>query len=44
MFIEPGAPVTTEDLLRGLIIQSGNDAAVALPSRWQATRANSSRA
>ena len=30
MFIEPGAPVTTEDLLRGLIIQSGNDAAVAL--------------
>ena len=30
MFIEPGAPVTTEDLLRGLIIQSGNDAAIAL--------------
>ncbi len=30
MFIEPGTPVTTEDLLRGLIIQSGNDAAVAL--------------
>jgi len=30
MFIEPGAPVTTEDLLRGLIVQSGNDAAVAL--------------
>jgi serine-type D-Ala-D-Ala carboxypeptidase (penicillin-binding protein 5/6) len=30
MFIEPGSPVTTEDLLRGLIIQSGNDAAVAL--------------
>ena len=30
MFIEPGAPVTTEDLLRGMIIQSGNDAAIAL--------------
>ena len=30
MFIEPGAPVTTEALLRGLIIQSGNDAAIAL--------------
>lgn len=30
MFIEPGAPVTTEDLLRGLLVQSGNDAAVAL--------------
>jgi serine-type D-Ala-D-Ala carboxypeptidase (penicillin-binding protein 5/6) len=30
MFIEPGKAVTTEDLLRGLIIQSGNDAAIAL--------------
>ena len=30
MFIEPGAPVPAEDLLRGLIVQSGNDAAVAL--------------
>lgn len=30
MFIEPGAPVTAEDLVRGLIIQSGNDAALAL--------------
>lgn len=30
MFIEPGTPVTTEDLLRGMIIQSGNDAAIAL--------------
>jgi serine-type D-Ala-D-Ala carboxypeptidase (penicillin-binding protein 5/6) len=30
MFIEPGSPVTAEDLLRGLIIQSGNDAAIAL--------------
>lgn len=30
MFVEPGAPVTTEDLLRGMIVQSGNDAAIAL--------------
>lgn len=30
MFIAPGAPVTTEDMIRGLIIQSGNDAAIAL--------------
>ena len=30
MFIEVGKAVTTEDLLRGLIIQSGNDAAIAL--------------
>ena len=30
MFIEPRTPVTVEDLLKGLIVQSGNDAAVAL--------------
>lgn len=30
MFIEAGKVVTLEDLLRGLIIQSGNDASVAL--------------
>jgi serine-type D-Ala-D-Ala carboxypeptidase (penicillin-binding protein 5/6) len=30
MFIQPGVAVTVEDLLRGLIIQSGNDAAIAL--------------
>jgi len=30
MFIEVGTQVTVEDLLRGLIVQSGNDAAVAL--------------
>ncbi|MDX1345752.1 MAG: D-alanyl-D-alanine carboxypeptidase family protein [Sedimenticolaceae bacterium] len=30
MFIEVGKQVTVEDLLKGLIIQSGNDAAVAL--------------
>ena len=30
MFIEPRKPVTVEQLLRGMIIQSGNDACVAL--------------
>ena len=30
MFIEPGKPVTAEDLLRGMIVQSGNDATLAL--------------
>ncbi|MBX3650470.1 MAG: D-alanyl-D-alanine carboxypeptidase [Burkholderiales bacterium] len=30
MFIEPNRPVTVDELLRGLIIQSGNDASVAL--------------
>jgi D-alanyl-D-alanine carboxypeptidase (penicillin-binding protein 5/6) len=30
MFIEPGMQVTVEDLLRGMVIQSGNDASVAL--------------
>lgn len=30
MFIEPRVPVSVNDLLHGLIIQSGNDAAVAL--------------
>ncbi len=30
MFIEPLKPVTVDELLHGLIIQSGNDAAVAL--------------
>src|SRR5712664_3980548 len=30
MFIEPRTPVTVEDLLKGLIVQSGNDAAIAL--------------
>jgi D-alanyl-D-alanine carboxypeptidase (penicillin-binding protein 5/6) len=30
MFIDPATPVTIDDLLHGLIIQSGNDAAVAL--------------
>jgi D-alanyl-D-alanine carboxypeptidase (penicillin-binding protein 5/6) len=30
MFIEPNKPVSVQDLLRGLIIQSGNDASLAL--------------
>lgn len=30
MFIEPRTPATVEDLLKGLIVQSGNDAAIAL--------------
>lgn len=30
MFIEPNMPVTVDELLHGLIIQSGNDAAIAL--------------
>jgi serine-type D-Ala-D-Ala carboxypeptidase (penicillin-binding protein 5/6) len=30
MFIEPNKPVTVDELLRGLIIQSGNDASIAL--------------
>ena len=30
MFIEPGRPVTVGELVRGLIVQSGNDASVAL--------------
>ncbi|MBL8474000.1 MAG: D-alanyl-D-alanine carboxypeptidase [Rhodocyclaceae bacterium] len=30
MFIEPDRPVTVQELIRGMIIQSGNDACVAL--------------
>jgi D-alanyl-D-alanine carboxypeptidase (penicillin-binding protein 5/6) len=30
MFIEPGMQVTVEELMRGMVIQSGNDASVAL--------------
>lgn len=30
MFIEPGKPVTVDELIRGMIVQSGNDACVAL--------------
>ena len=30
MFIEPHKPVTVEELMRGMIVQSGNDACIAL--------------
>jgi D-alanyl-D-alanine carboxypeptidase (penicillin-binding protein 5/6) len=30
MFIEPNKPVTVEELVKGMIIQSGNDASIAL--------------
>ena len=30
MFVEPNRPVTVEELLKGMIVQSGNDACVAL--------------
>src|SRR3954451_19579706 len=30
MFLDPRQPVTIEELLEGLVVQSGNDAAVAL--------------
>jgi serine-type D-Ala-D-Ala carboxypeptidase (penicillin-binding protein 5/6) len=39
MFIEPGRPVTVQELLRGLIIASGNDAAVALAEHAAGTQA-----
>ncbi|MGC2518911.1 MAG: D-alanyl-D-alanine carboxypeptidase family protein [Burkholderiales bacterium] len=30
MFLDPGKPVTVEELLQGMIVQSGNDACIAL--------------
>lgn len=33
MFIEPRTPVTVDELLRGMIVQSGNDATIALAER-----------
>jgi len=33
MFIEPNRPVTVDELLRGMIVQSGNDACIALAER-----------
>lgn len=30
MFIEPRRPVTVDDLIRGMVVQSGNDACIAL--------------
>ncbi len=37
MFIEVGTTVTVEDLLKGMIIQSGNDASVAIAERIAGT-------
>lgn len=39
MFIEPGKPVSVEELLKGMIIQSGNDATVALAEHIAGTEA-----
>jgi D-alanyl-D-alanine carboxypeptidase (penicillin-binding protein 5/6) len=33
MFIEPGRPVTVDELIRGMVVQSGNDACIALAER-----------
>jgi D-alanyl-D-alanine carboxypeptidase (penicillin-binding protein 5/6) len=33
MFIEPRLPVTVDELIRGMIVQSGNDACIALAER-----------
>jgi D-alanyl-D-alanine carboxypeptidase (penicillin-binding protein 5/6) len=38
MFVEPGRTVTVEELLRGLIVVSGNDAAVALAEHASGTQ------
>ena len=40
MFLEPGMQVSIEDLLKGLIIQSGNDASVALAEHLAGTEAS----
>lgn len=39
MFIEPDRPVTVDELLHGMIIQSGNDASTALAERIGGTEA-----
>jgi len=33
MFVEPRRPVTADELIRGMIVQSGNDACIALAER-----------
>ena len=40
MFIQPGLPVTTDQLLQGLMVDSGNDAAVALSQAVAGTQAS----
>jgi len=39
MFIEPGIPVTVDELLHGLVVQSGNDACIALAEAISGTEA-----
>lgn len=39
MFIEPGMQISVQDLLRGMVIQSGNDASVALAEHAAGTEA-----
>jgi len=39
MFIEPNKPVTVDELLHGMIIQSGNDASIALAEGIASTEA-----
>jgi D-alanyl-D-alanine carboxypeptidase (penicillin-binding protein 5/6) len=39
MFIEPGMDVTVEQLIKGMVIQSGNDASVALAEHLAGTEA-----
>ena len=41
MFVEVGERVKVEDLIRGIIIQSGNDACVTWPRRSPAPRRSS---
>lgn len=40
MFIEPGKPVTVAELLRGMMVQSGNDACIALAEAISGTEEN----
>ncbi len=40
MFLEPSSKVSVADLLQGLIVQSGNDASVALAEKVGGTEAN----
>lgn len=40
MFVDPGKPATVEELLHGMIIQSGNDASIILAEAIGGTEAN----
>lgn len=40
MFLEPGSRVAVEDLLRGVIVQSGNDACIVLAEALAGSEAN----